>query len=89
MGAPWDAETSGDAGPSRLASLREEALARAPLVIAVLKALGDLSEASFRRHLQSTFPLLTRLIACPHAPPEIQAVLSELFTKRIGPLLVH
>ena len=85
-----------EAGPSdreavipRLASVKEEAAARAPLVVATLRALSNLSDASFRRHLRHFFPLLTRLIACQHAPPDVQLTLSELFTKRIGPLLAQ
>ncbi|CAL8462959.1 g2493 [Coccomyxa elongata] len=84
--------TEGDAGRdsgsgSGLVGVREEAGARGPLVVATLKALGALSDDTFRRHLVTIFPRLTRLIACIRAPPEIQRALSDLFARRIGPLL--
>jgi brefeldin A-inhibited guanine nucleotide-exchange protein len=78
------APTNGGAG---LAGGREEAGARAPLVVATLRALGALGDDAFRRHLRGTFPLLTRLIASTKAPPEVQRALSDLFARRIGPLL--
>lgn len=56
-------------------------------MVATLKALGSLSDNAFRRHLVTIFPLLTQLIACIRAPPEIQRALSDLFARRIGPLL--
>lgn len=82
--------TEGDAAResgSGLVGAKEEATARAPLVVATLKALGALSDDTFRRHLVAIFPRLTRLIACIRAPPEIQRALSDLFAHRIGPLL--
>ena len=73
----------------RLASVKEEAGARSPLVVATLRALSNLTDAAFRKHLRGFFPLLTRLIACQHTPPEVQAALSDIFIKRIGPLVVQ
>ena len=85
-----ESSTSGREGSlPRLASVKEEAAARAPLVVATLRALSNLTEDSFRKHLPNVFPLLTQLIACRHAPPEVQISLSDLFTRRIGPLLVQ
>ena len=72
---------------SALAGAVEEAMARAPLVVATLKALGSLSNDAFRRYLLEVFPLLTGLIGCIWAPPEVQRVLSDLFARRIGPML--
>ncbi len=69
--------------------MKEEAGARSPLIVATLRALGNLTDAAFRKHLRDFFPLLTRLIACQHTPPEVQAALSDLFTRRIGPLVVQ
>ncbi len=37
--------------------------------------------------MQEFFPLLTELIGCEHAPPEVQVALSKLFSTRMGPLL--
>ena len=34
-----------------------------------------------------SFPLLTRLISCEHAPPEVQRALSELLASRVRPIL--
>ena len=81
-----DTDASREAG-SALAGATEEAIARAPLVVATLKALCALSNEAFRRHLLEVFPLLTGLISCIRAPPEVQRSLSDLFAKRIGPLL--
>ena len=81
-----DTDSSREAG-SALAGAIEEAVARAPLVTATLKALGSLGNDAFRRHLLEVFPLLTGLIGCIRAPPEVQRALSDLFAKRIGPIL--
>ena len=69
------------------ASLREETAALAPLAVATLRALMQFSPQSFRAHLKDFFPLLTALISCEYAPPDVQRVLSELFSTRVGPLL--
>lgn len=82
-----DAGRESGSGSGALVGVREEAGARAPLVVATLKALGALSDDAFRRHLVDIFPRLTRLIGCIRAPPEIQRALSDLFARRIGPLL--
>ncbi len=55
--------------------------------MATLRALAALEADAFRRHLPAFFQQLTRLIACGHAPPEVQRALSDLFAERIGPLL--
>ena len=70
-----------------LVSNKEEYRALAPLVIATLRALNGLPDAAFREQLLAFFPLLTSLISCEHAPPEVQRTLSDLFMRRIGPLL--
>ena len=75
-------------GPSAvLVTSKEEYRALAPLVVATLAALSAFSDAAFRQQLPSFFPLLTALISCEHAPPEVQRTLSDLFSRRIGPLL--
>ncbi|PSC72251.1 brefeldin A-inhibited guanine nucleotide-exchange 2-like [Micractinium conductrix] len=68
-------------------SHREENAALAPLAVATLRALLLFSPDAFRAHLKDFFPLLTALISCEYAPPEVQRALSELFQKRIGPML--
>ena len=57
--------------------------------VATLRALAALEADAFRRHLPAFFAQLTRLIACGHAPPEVQRALSDLFADRIGPLLAE
>lgn len=81
------AASSSDTSTHRLASVKEEASARAALVVAALQALAELREDAFRQNLAKLFPRLTRMIACRHASPEIHAVLSDLFASRIGSLL--
>lgn len=80
------APPAGEAG-ALAASRREENAALAPLAVATLRALLSFSPAAFRAHLKDFFPLLTALISCEYAPPEVQRALSELFAKRIGPML--
>ena len=70
-----------------LLSQREESAARAPLVVATLRALSSFSEDAFRQHLKIFFPLLTRLISYEHSPPEVQRALADIFTRRVAPLL--
>ena len=72
-----DAGRESGSGSGGLVGVREEAGARAPLVVATLKALGALSDDAFRRHLVDIFPRLTRLIGCIRAPPEIQRALQR------------
>ncbi|KAL6762063.1 hypothetical protein V8C86DRAFT_3013062 [Haematococcus lacustris] len=59
----------------------------APLVGSALKALGGLDDASFKGHLPQFFPLMTSLIQTDYAPPEVLRVLSDLFAKRVGPII--
>ena len=59
----------------------------APLAVATLRALLAFSPDAFRAHLKDFFPLLTALISCEYAPPEVQRALSDLFAQRIGPML--
>lgn len=73
--------------PTASASHREENAALAPLAVATLRALLLFPPDAFRSHLKDFFPLLTALISCEYAPPEVQRALSELFAKRIGPML--
>lgn len=54
------------------ARYREENAALAPLAVATLRALLLFSPEAFRSHLKDFFPLLTALISCEYAPPEVQ-----------------
>ena len=87
--APGPATTPDGRSQSHLhlAQHREELALRAPLVVASLQAIMALPEASFRQRLGTFFPILTRLISCEHAPPEVQRELSKIFALRLGPLL--
>ncbi len=81
---------AGEAGGSSsvlAAGQSEESRTLAPLAVATLRALLAFSPAAFRSHLKDFFPLLTTLISCEYAPPEVQRALSDLFAKRIGPML--
>jgi len=55
--------------------------------VATLRALLLFPPKAFSEHLRDFFPLLTALISCDYAPREVQQALSELFAKRIGPML--
>ena len=81
------AASSAAAGALSAASTQEETAALAPLAVATLRALLQFSPQTFHAHLKDFFPLLTSLISCEYAPPDLQRVLSELFAQRIGPLL--
>eukprot|EP00891_Asterochloris_glomerata_P002829 jgi/Astpho2/2829/e_gw1.00050.8.1_t len=87
--APGPATTPDGRSQSHLhlAQHREELALRAPLVVASLQAIMALPETSFRQRLGTFFPILTRLISCEHAPPEVQRELSRIFALRLGPLL--
>lgn len=73
--------------PIVMASMAAEYSMYAPLVVATLRALNAFPDDMFRRHLKRFFPLLTALISCEHAPYEVQEALSDVFGKRIGPLI--
>eukprot|EP00897_Mesotaenium_endlicherianum_P001745 jgi/Mesen1/1599/ME000134S00728 len=68
---------------------RRELVARAPLVVATLRAVGNLKDAAFKQHLTQFFPLLAELVSCEHGSPEVQMALSSMFGSRIGPLLLQ
>jgi brefeldin A-inhibited guanine nucleotide-exchange protein len=78
---------AGGRGDAPAALHSDENRALAPLAVATLRALLAFPPAAFRAHLRDFFPLLTALISCEYAPPEVQRALSELFAKRIGPML--
>lgn len=67
---------------------RRELVSRAPLVVAILRAIGALEEASFKKHLPEFFELVTELVGCEHGSNEVQQALHQIFTSRVGPLLL-
>ncbi len=66
----------------------DENVALSPLLVATLKAIAGLPQASFARNVAMFFPLLTALVSCEYSPPELQKALSELLATRVGPLLI-
>jgi brefeldin A-inhibited guanine nucleotide-exchange protein len=69
------------------AALAAENEALSPLAVATLKALLSFSPDVFKSRIKDLFPLLTSLISCETAPPEVQRVLSEVFASRIGSMM--
>jgi brefeldin A-inhibited guanine nucleotide-exchange protein len=69
------------------AALAAENEALSPLAVATLKALLSFSPDVFKNRIKDLFPLLTSLISCETAPPEVQRVLSEVFASRIGSMM--
>ncbi|AQL04912.1 Brefeldin A-inhibited guanine nucleotide-exchange protein 1 [Zea mays] len=69
------------------ASKKEELAARTPLVLQVMKLLGDLERDSFRRILPCFFPLLADLIRCEHSSGEVQHALYNIFQSAILPMI--
>ena len=67
---------------------KEELAARTNLVVLALRVLSSLERNSFKRNLQSFFPLLVNLIRCEHGSGEVQQVLSDIFQSSIGPLIL-
>ena len=70
-------------------SRRRELAARAPLVVATLKAISGLTDSSFEKYLRQFFPLLASLISCEHGSGEVQIALSDMFGSWIGPILLR
>jgi len=81
------ANGKGAAAGMTAAALAAENEALAPLAVATLKALLSFSTDSFKSRIKDLFPVLTNLISCEIAPPEVQKVLSELFATRISSML--
>ena len=67
---------------------RDEINARAPLAVDALKALARFSDDLFAEKAEEAFPALTALVRCEHAPAEVSRVLGEVFTAKIGPLVI-
>ena len=53
-----------------------------------LKALARFSDDLFAEKVGEAFPALTALVRCEHAPAEVSRVLGEVFTAKIGPLVI-
>ena len=79
-------EVDSDAVSSAIA-LAAENQALAPLAVATLKALLSFPVDIFKLRINQLFPILTSLISCETAPPEVQRVLSEVFASRIGSMM--
>ena len=70
------------------AQARDEINARAPLAVDALKALARFSDDLFAEKVEEAFPAFTALVRCEHAPAEVTRVLGEVFTAKIGPLVI-
>lgn len=79
---------SGEGGDGVGAQARDEINARAPLAVDALKALARFSDDLFAEKVGEAFPALTALVRCEHAPAEVSRVLGEVFTAKIGPLVI-
>jgi len=79
---------SGAAAAQAAAALAAENETLAPLAVATLKALLSFSPYAFKSRIKDLFPILTNLISCEVAPPEVQKVLSELFATRISSMVL-
>ena len=79
---------SGEGGALVSAQARDELNARAPLAVDALKALARFKDDLFAEKVTEVFPALTALVRCEHAPAEVSRVLGEVFTAKIGPLVV-
>ena len=51
-------------------------------------ARARFDDSAFRAQLGVFFPVLTRLIRCQHVPAEVSRTLSDVFAKRVGPLIL-
>uniref|UniRef100_A0A1J3DBS8 Brefeldin A-inhibited guanine nucleotide-exchange protein 1 n=1 Tax=Noccaea caerulescens TaxID=107243 RepID=A0A1J3DBS8_NOCCA len=69
------------------AASKEEAAARSPLVVAVLKALRGLKRDSFKRYAPNFFPLLVELVRSEHSSSQVPQVLSTVFHTCMGPTM--
>ena len=79
---------SGEGGNGVGAQARDEINARAPLAVDALKALARFSDDLFAEKVEEAFPALTALVRCEHVPAEVTRVLGEVFTAKIGPLVI-
>ena len=69
------------------AAKKEELAARTPLVLQVMKLLGDLERDSLSRILPCFFPFLVDLIRCEHSSGEVQHALYNIFQSAILPMI--
>ena len=58
------------------------------MLLDALKALARFKDDLFAEKVTEVFPALTALVRCEHAPAEVSRVLGEVFTAKIGPLVV-
>lgn len=73
--------------PVVMASYSAEYCMYSNLIVATLKALIAIPEEIFHKNIKTFFPLLVDLIASENAPLVVQQALSDVFLKRIGPMV--
>ncbi|KAK4774968.1 hypothetical protein SAY86_009903 [Trapa natans] len=71
------------------AAVKEEVVARTPLVVSALKIVTRLERETFRKHARRLFPLLVDLLRSDHSSGEIQLILTNIFLSCIGPLIME
>ncbi|KAI0500232.1 hypothetical protein KFK09_018441 [Dendrobium nobile] len=70
-------------------SKRRELAARAPVVVATLHVICEMGTNSFNKSLVQFFPLLSGLISCEHGSNEVQDVLCDMLSSKVGPVLLQ
>ncbi|XP_028553370.1 brefeldin A-inhibited guanine nucleotide-exchange protein 2 isoform X2 [Dendrobium catenatum] len=70
-------------------SKRRELAARAPVVVATLNVICEMGTDSFYKSLVQFFPLLSGLISCEHGSNEVQDVLCDMLSSKVGPVLLQ
>jgi len=70
------------------ATNRAELAAYSPLAVDALKAAARFKDAAFRESLGLFYPTFTRMIESEHSPAEVSRTLSDVFAKRVGPLVL-
>ncbi|KAL7590051.1 hypothetical protein Lser_V15G39977 [Lactuca serriola] len=69
-------------------AVKEELGARTGLLVSALRVLSEVENDIFRKYAARVFPLMVELVRCEHSSREVQMVLSELFQRCIGPIII-
>ncbi|XP_071691146.1 brefeldin A-inhibited guanine nucleotide-exchange protein 2-like isoform X2 [Rutidosis leptorrhynchoides] len=68
---------------------RKELASRGPVIVTTIRAICSLEDSSFKKSLDSFFPLISSLIKCEHGSNEVQVALSEMLSSSVGPVLLQ
>lgn len=69
-------------------AVKEELGARTSLLVSALRVLSEVDKDCFRRYAGRVFPMMVDLVRCEHSSREVQTVLSDLFLRCIGPIII-